>query len=264
MPQTAAVHATPAEPEVGEAIPTASGLIQPILVEELGAVPSGLQTAAKRANMTLLDAHSVSVPGVQLAVPDTKAFIEAAKSLGAKRLYTWVEPLHARASAEVHLSHIEDALEEMESDSDDPEEQEAQAELTSELQRAKEVFTANGALVYGAGFLADGVMHQVFITENGLVDALLILSALLEVSGGREDDDDDDELHELDTDEAAKLIIEHVEDEMEVPPRDMKRRANELARQAAHQLTDGDELNPAQKQRVQQAIKLAAVRMRKG
>jgi hypothetical protein len=262
MSQTATVQAVMEADDLPEALLTATGPTRPLTVDELTQVPTALTTAAKKNGLTLLRAHNVMVPGIELDVDDPQGLVEAAKQSGAKRIYLWAEPLHPRADPVIHARAIEEALRELEDDLDDPEEAEAQQELRTELERVQELLHNHGALLHGAGYLADGIMHQIFIAEEGLLDALMILSSLLEDGGGR-DDDTDGELHEMDLDDAAEKIIDHIEDEMDVSERDMRRRANELARQAAHQMVDMDELEPPQRQKVQQAIKEAAVRLRK-
>lgn len=264
MSQTAAVTTRSEPKDAPEAIPTATTLAQPVFVEELGDVEETVRTLAERTGLPLVRAHNVDLPAVQLEVDDMEAFFDTARTVGANRVYLWKEPLHPRASLETQDTLLAEAIRDAAEDIDDPEEQEAATELVEEMEHARGLLEEHGTLVYGTGFLLEGIMHTTYLIEDGTSDAAIVLATLLEVSGGQSDDDDDDDLHEMDPDEAATRIIEHVEDDMEIPPREIRRRANELARQAAHQLVDMDELSPAEKQRVQQAIKAAAVRMRKG
>ncbi len=263
MTQTATVQARRAEPEnePAEPLPTSWGLTLPILVEDLAGVKDAVKKAAKAAGVPMVPAHAMTAPGVEVDVADIKGFFALAKECGVPRVYFWPQPLHAKASVLDHLGHIEEAMSTTDSDSDDPEEQEAQTELEGELRRARDVLNANGAVAYGMGFVADGLPHCAFITEDGLVDALQIVAALIEDA---EDDDDDDLITELEPEEAAKRIVEHVYEEMEASVKDVRRRANEFARQAANQLADQDDLSAPERTRLQQAVKIAAVRLRKG
>lgn len=263
MTQTATVQARRAEPEndPAEPVPTGWGVVQPILVDDLAGVSDGVKKAAKAAGVPMIPAHAMTAPGVELDVADIKGFFTLAKQWGAARVYVWPQPLHAKASTLDHQGFIEDALSNTDTDSDDPEEQEAQKELIGELKRARTVLDANGTLVYGMGFITDGLPHCAFVTEDGLVDALQIVAALIEDA---EDDDDDDLITELEPEEAAKRIVEHVYEEMEASVKDVRRRANEFARQAANQLADQDDLSAPERVRLQQAVKIAAVRLRKG